>query len=163
MAVTQSTFAAFIGALGAAAVLIMARIHYRRPMEAMLENSLATPKISTIQLIVKIVYQAIPFIVIESGITIFQLIDQYTFFKMMPLVGHFTYYQMNTVYAMFSFNANKLYMIIIAVATAMATTVIPLLAHARAKMIRKACVRRLKTHWSSSTLSWCRPPWDWLP
>lgn len=133
LAVTQSTFAAFIGALGAAAVLIMARIHYRRPMEAMLENSLATPKISTIQLIVKIVYQAIPFIVIESGITIFQLIDQYTFFKMMPLVGHFTYYQMNTVYAMFSFNANKLYMIIIAVATAMATTVIPLLAHARAK------------------------------
>ncbi|MCG5648250.1 polysaccharide biosynthesis protein, partial [Oliverpabstia sp. DFI.9.49] len=68
-----------------------------------------------------------------SGITIFQLIDQYTFFKMMPLVAHFTYYQMNTVYAMFSFNANKLYMIIIAVATAMATTVIPLLAHARAK------------------------------
>ncbi|MCG4651004.1 hypothetical protein L0P02_13620, partial [Bifidobacterium longum] len=66
----------------------------------MLENSLATPEISTIQLIVKIVYQAIPFIVIESGITIFQLIDQYTFFKMMPLVGHFTYYQMNTVYAM---------------------------------------------------------------
>ena len=100
LAVTQSTFAAFIGALGAAAVLIMARIHYRRPMEAMLENSLATPKISTIQLIVKIVYQAIPFIVIESGITIFQLIDQYTFFKMMPLVGHFTYYQMNTVYAL---------------------------------------------------------------
>lgn len=133
VAVTQSTFAAFIGALGAILVLVIARFHYRKPMEAMLENSLEVPEVSSMQLIVKIVYQAIPFIVIESGITFFQLIDQYTFFKMMPLVGHFTYAQMNSVYAMFAFNANKLYMIIIAIATSMATTVIPLLANARAK------------------------------
>ena len=70
-------------------------------------------EVSTQTLIFKIIYQSIPFIIIESGVTIFQLIDQYTFKRMMPLVGHFTKYQMDVTYALFAFNANKLYMIVI--------------------------------------------------
>src|SRR5699024_12157431 len=52
---------------------------------------------------------------------------------MMPLVGHFTKYQMDVTYALFAFNANKLYMIVISLASALAATVIPLLATARAQ------------------------------
>ena len=52
---------------------------------------------------------------------------------MMPLVGHFTKYQIDVLYALFAFNANKLYMIIIALASALAVTAIPLLAMARAR------------------------------
>ena len=90
-------------------------------------------EVSTQTLIFKIIYQSIPFIIIESGVTIFQLIDQYTFKRMMPLVGHFTKYQMDVTYALFAFNANKLYMIVISLASALAATVIPLLATARAQ------------------------------
>lgn len=61
------------------------------------------------------------------------MIDQYTFFDIMKWFGNYSAYQLNTVYALFSFNANKLYMIIISLASAMAATAIPLLAEARAK------------------------------
>lgn len=133
-AVSQSTFAAFIGAIGACVVLFFAWIKYRDYMR----GDTATIKqpsedVSTIQLILKIVYQSIPFIIIESGINLFQLVDQYSFKRMMPMVGHFSSYQIDVLYALFAFNANKLYMIIIALANALAVTAIPLLAMARAQ------------------------------
>lgn len=132
-AVTQSTFAAFVGAIGAIIVLTTAYLRHLRTMNAMARNSVNESNVSTMQLIMKIVYQSIPFIVIESGIALFQIIDQYTFNPMMRAVGHYTNYQLSVVYALFSFNANKLYMIVISLASALAATVIPLLAEARAQ------------------------------
>ncbi|MCI1974880.1 MAG: polysaccharide biosynthesis protein [Limosilactobacillus sp.] len=132
-AVSQSTFAAFIGAIGACVVLFLAWLKYRGFMrgDGMIEQP--AEEVSTTELILKIVYQSIPFIIIESGINIFQLVDQYSFKRMMPLVGHFSKYQIDVLYALFAFNANKLYMIIIALANALAVTAIPLLAMARAR------------------------------
>ncbi|WP_295728528.1 polysaccharide biosynthesis protein [uncultured Limosilactobacillus sp.] len=132
-AVTQSTFAAFIGALGAIAVLALSYLKHLHEMNALVRNGQRNTQVSTMELIFKIIYQSIPFIVIESGIIIFQLIDQYTFPPLMRLLGHYTNYQINAVYALFSFNANKLYMIIISFATGMAATAIPLLSEARAQ------------------------------
>lgn len=132
-AVTQSTFAAFIGAIGAIVVLSLAWLKHVGEMNSLVRDSVADPDVSTRSLVIKIAYQSIPFIVIESGITLYQLIDQYTFFRMMSWVGHFSKYQLNVVYALFSFNANKLYMIVISLASALAATVIPLLATARAQ------------------------------
>ena len=132
-AVTQSTFAAFIGAIGAIMVLTYAYFSHQREMNELVAEGDPAPHVSTLDLIGKIVYQSIPFIVIESGINIFQLIDQYTFNRGMRLFGHYTNYQLNAVYALFSFNANKLYMIIISFAQAIAVTAIPLLATARAQ------------------------------
>ncbi|MEY8442368.1 polysaccharide biosynthesis protein [Lactobacillaceae bacterium 24-114] len=131
-AVSQSTFAAFIGALGACVVLFLAWVKYRDKMRG---TDIVQPSksVSTTELILKIVYQSIPFIIIESGINLFQLVDQYSFKRMMPLVGHFSKYQIDVLYALFAFNANKLYMIIIALANALAVTAIPLLAMARAQ------------------------------
>ena len=132
-AVSQSTFAAFIGAIGACVVLCLAWLKYRGVMQGTGTIEQPVTEVSTTELILKIVYQSIPFIIIESGINLFQLIDQYSFKRMMPLVGHFTKYQIDVLYALFAFNANKLYMIIIALANALAVTAIPLLAMARAK------------------------------
>lgn len=132
-AVSQSTFAAFIGAIGAVIVLGIAWMRHQREMNDLVAHGEINTEVSTQTLIFKIIYQSIPFIIIESGVTIFQLIDQYTFKRMMPLVGHFTKYQMDVTYALFAFNANKLYMIVISLASALAATVIPLLATARAQ------------------------------
>ena len=132
-AVTQSTFAAFIGAIGAILVLGAAWLRHLGEMNGLVRSSVADPAVSTSRLVMKIVYQSIPFIVIESGITLYQLIDQFTFPRMMAMVGHFSHYQVTVLYALFSFNANKLYMIVISLASAMAATVIPLLATARAQ------------------------------
>lgn len=133
VAVTQSTFAAFIGAIGAILVLGWAYMRHLREINGLVKESTSNPEVSTLQLVFKIIYQAIPFIVIESGIIIFQLIDQYTFPPFMHMLGHYTAYQVNAIYALFSFNANKLYMIIISFATGMAATAIPLLSEARAR------------------------------
>ena len=132
-AVSQSTFAAFIGAIGAVIVLGIAWMRHQREMNDLVAQGEVNTEVSTQTLIFKIIYQSIPFIIIESGVTIFQLIDQYTFKRRMPLVGHFTKYQMDVTYALFAFNANKLYMIVISLASALAATVIPLLATARAQ------------------------------
>lgn len=132
-AVTQSTFAAFIGALGAIVVIAWAWISHRREMNGLISSSEASLEVSTFELILRMVYQAIPFVVIESGVAIFQLIDQFTFPQMLMHVGHFTHYQETVLYALFAFNANKLFTIIISLASAMAATVIPLLAAARVK------------------------------
>lgn len=132
-AVTQSTFAAFIGGIGAIGVLFYAWLKHHSQINSWVHGSDVGVDVSTGSLVFKIIYQSIPFVVIESGITLYQLIDQFTFFRIMPLVGHFSRYQLNVVYALFAFNANKLYMIVISLALALAATVIPLLATARAQ------------------------------
>ena len=137
-AVTQSTFAAFIGAIGAILVLGFAYLKHLGEMNKLATQGVQDKDVRTRELIFKIIYQAIPFIVIEAGITIFQLIDQYTFKRVMTMMGGYTSYQINAVYALFAFNANKLYMIVISLASAMAATVIPLLATARAQGNQKS-------------------------
>ena len=79
-AVTQSTFAAFIGALGSIVLLAYSFLRRKREMDALVSQGEVATGVSTRLLIGAIIYQSIPFIVIESGITLFQLIDQYTFF-----------------------------------------------------------------------------------
>ncbi|MDO4903444.1 MAG: polysaccharide biosynthesis protein [Limosilactobacillus sp.] len=131
-AVTQSTFAAFIGAIGAIAVIAWSWMNHRKEMKAMVSQGINNMQVSTFELIMKMVYQSIPFVVIESGLAIFMLVDQFTFPHMLDRVGHFTQYQETVLYALFAFNANKIFTIIISLAAAMAVTVIPLLAEARA-------------------------------
>ena len=132
-ATAQSTFAAFIGAIGACAVLFIAELRERWEIDELVKSSHGDQDISTLKMIGQIIYRAIPFIIIESGISLFLLIDQYTFPVIMHLTGTYTKLQINTLYALFAFNTNKIYMIIVSLGTALAATSIPLLASARAK------------------------------
>lgn len=132
-AVAHSTFAAFIGAVASLLVLAWYYLRKRKEWDVLADNSADTLDISTRDMLMEMVRQAIPFIILDAGITIFQLVDQYTFFNMIDdfVVG--TRATFNTLYSLFAFNANKLIMIIVSLATSMAITSIPLLSEAYTK------------------------------
>ncbi|MFC6275797.1 polysaccharide biosynthesis C-terminal domain-containing protein [Levilactobacillus tangyuanensis] len=126
-AVSQSTFAAAVGAMGGLLILgvyYWRRRHHFRELVANSNNDLVVP---ANQLYREIIAQAVPFIVLGAGITIFQLIDQYTFAPIMHMAGTYTDAHLNDLFALFGVNANKLIMITISLASALAVTVVPLL------------------------------------
>lgn len=129
-AVTQSTFAAFVGAV-AGIVLLWGFFFSRLPaLRRRNATSLNQVNVSTNQLLIDIVKQAVPFIIMDSAISWYYLIDQYTFFKGMLSLYKTTMTQLNYYYAMYAGNANKLIMIVVSLATAMAVTAIPILSRA---------------------------------
>jgi len=140
-AITQSTFAAFVGA--AASFLLLGWYYYRqRPeLNRLAAQSNAKLVIPVWQLFKDIIIQAIPFIVIDTAITVFNLFDQATFQPIMQHVFHMKVSVINTLYALFAFNSNKLVMIIVSLASAIAITVVPLLSESLAahnlRQIRK--------------------------
>ncbi|MCZ2491902.1 putative polysaccharide biosynthesis protein [Dellaglioa carnosa] len=136
--VTQSTFAAFIGALGGMLVLVWYFYRRKPELDRLVANSDNKLTISTQQIIKEVIRESIPFIIIGAAITIFGLIDQYTFFGIMTHVTNYTRTVQNELWALFSFNANKLVMIIISIASAMSITAIPLLSEAYTRNDKKA-------------------------
>jgi O-antigen/teichoic acid export membrane protein len=131
--VSQSTFAAFIGALGGMLVLVVYFVKYRKRLTYLSQHSANQLAIPTTTLYKEIIAQAVPFIIIGSAITIFQLIDQYTFFNIMHAVSDYSTSILNTMYGIFAFNANKLVMIVISLASAMAVTSVPILSEAKTR------------------------------
>ncbi|MFD1671209.1 polysaccharide biosynthesis C-terminal domain-containing protein [Agrilactobacillus yilanensis] len=132
-AVTHSTFAAFIGALAGIAVLAWVYFRRKSQFDDLAAQSANNLDISTSEIIKQIIHQAIPFIILDSGITIFQIFDQYSFYPMMKDFVIATQDQLDAYFAVFNFNAQKLVMIVISLATALAMTAIPLLAGAHAR------------------------------
>lgn len=132
-AVTQSTFAAFIGALAGILVLVIIYMHRKKELDQLALQSANNLDISTSEIIRQIIHQAIPFIILDSGITVFQIFDQYSFYPMMRDFVVASRDQLDAYFAVFNFNAQKLVMIIVSLATALSLTVIPLLAGAHAR------------------------------
>ncbi|MGR3915585.1 putative polysaccharide biosynthesis protein [Pediococcus acidilactici] len=141
--VAQSTFAAFIGALGGLLVLIGYFVKYRRRLRYLSQHSVNGLAISTTSLYKEIIAQAVPFIIIGSAITIFQLIDQYTFFRIMRSVSDYSATVLNNMFAIFAFNANKLVMIVISLASALAVTSVPILSEAKTRGDRAEISRQV--------------------
>lgn len=131
--VSQSNFAAFIGAIFGLGILIVYYLYRLPKLNALAEQSDNNVDISTNQLLKDVIRQAIPFIVMDSGITLFYLIDQYTFNGFMHVFVNASRDQLDALYALFAANANKLIMITISLSTAMAVTAVPLLSTAHAK------------------------------
>src|SRR5699024_12111021 len=88
-------------------------------------------EVSDKRLIKEILYQSIPFIIIGSTTTLYNLFDQFSFPTIMSFVTNYSTKEINELYALFAGNANKLIMITISVAAAMADTAIPLLSQDR--------------------------------
>lgn len=130
-AVSQSTFAACIGAIGSLMVLGWYYLKYRERLIDLRNVSANKIEVPTTQLYREIISQAVPFIIIASSVIIFQLVDQYTFFNIMRAFHNYSNSFLNTLYAIFAFNANKLVMIVLSLASAMGITVIPLLSKAK--------------------------------
>lgn len=136
-AVTQSTFAAFIGMLASIAVLIyflwkekmLSRVFSKKPDHV---------TVDTKSLVIETTKEAIPFVVTGSAVQIFQIIDQWTFSNTMSLFTSYSKASLDIMFAYFAANPNKLTMILIAVATAVSGTGIPLLTENFVKKDKKA-------------------------
>jgi O-antigen/teichoic acid export membrane protein len=132
-AVTQSTFAAFIGVL--ASVLVLAYYFKKQKvrMDVLLDMSKEETEIQTKELVLSTIKEAIPFIIVGSGITIFKLVDQYTFVRTMKGFTQYSNDQLLDMMAIFGSNPDKLTMVVIGLATSMASTGLPLISEAVAK------------------------------
>ena len=132
-AVVQSNLAAAIGAIFGIAVLAWFLLSRRDKLNELVENSNNEIQVSTSALFAEIIAQAIPFIIIDAGIQLFYLVDQYSFHPMIATLINASNNTIETWYALFALNANKLIMIIVSLASAMAVTTIPLLSAAHTK------------------------------
>lgn len=132
-AVTQSNLAAAIGAVFGIGLLVIFHLRQKRTVDPLIAQSNNQVRVSTNSLLFEIIQQSIPFIIIDSGINIFQLVDQYTFHPMIASFMHVPYDTIEIWYALFGLNANKLIMIVVSLSTAMAVTAIPLLSGAHAR------------------------------
>ncbi|MDD9138298.1 oligosaccharide flippase family protein [Fructobacillus sp. CRL 2054] len=149
-AVVQATFAAFIGALFAIAVLAYGWVRYkdllhpRKPMDGSLvyqpkqkskakANLLSFLKPDKAQsMVLNILKESWPFVIIGASTNLFLFVDQYTFFPLMKVFFHSSADSLQVQFALFSANPNKLVMIVISFATSIAATALPILAAKKA-------------------------------
>ncbi|MEG0285565.1 MAG: polysaccharide biosynthesis protein [Vagococcus sp.] len=132
-AVVQSTFAAFIGMIGAYGALIWFYLKQKPEMDRLVAGSSNEITVSETSLVKEMVREAIPFIIVGSAITIFKLVDQYTFEPIMGGITSFSKDQLSALFSIFSANPDKLVMIIISLASGMAMTSLPLVTEAYSK------------------------------
>lgn len=133
LAVEQSTFAAAVGAIAGILLLFYEFYKYRNYFRKCSLISKNAINVSTTKLFKEIVWEAIPFTIVPSAIAIYQLFDQVTFFKIMRMTTNLSYSMQNNLYAYFDFNANKIIMIVVSLASAISATAIPLLTEANTK------------------------------
>ena len=129
-AVTQSTFAAFIGMIVSLAVLLYFLKKHQAYTAARVQYSENQVTIATKELLLDTIKEAIPVIIVGSGITIFKLVDQFTFIKIMSDTTEYSNAQLLDLFSIFSANPDKLTMVVIALATSIAATGLPLITEA---------------------------------
>lgn len=141
-AVSMSTFGAFVGALASMAYLVY--VIWRKKLtsnETVVQNS--TPSsVSTNQILFSIIKTSIPFIIIGAGITIGQLIDQFTYEPIMKNVSDYNPLEIQKTYGIAAANAHKLIMIVLSFGSSMAITSVPLISSLMAKKDHKALSRQ---------------------
>lgn len=126
-AVVQSTFAAFIGMLAAYGVLIWFYLKQKPKMDKLVAGSNNAVEVSENALVKEMIKEAIPFIIVGSAITMFKLVDQFTFERIMSGFTNYSKDQLSALFSIFSANPDKLVMIVISLATGMAMTSLPLI------------------------------------
>ncbi|MGX7199971.1 putative polysaccharide biosynthesis protein [Enterococcus nangangensis] len=129
-AVTQSTFAAFVGMLGACGVLAWFLWKQKSLFTYLVEESEDNLSVSTLSLFGNIARDAVPFIIVGSAITLLKIFDQYTFFNIMGSFTNYTRDQLYDIFSLFSANPDKLTMVVIALATSLSATALPLISEA---------------------------------
>ena len=122
-AVTQSTFAAFVGMVASFAVLL-----YFLSKEGMLQKVFETrDKIDSKHLLMDTIKEAIPFIITGSAIQLFQILDQMTFINSMKWFTNYNNEDLVVMFSYFSANPNKITMILISVGVSIGSVGLPLL------------------------------------
>jgi O-antigen/teichoic acid export membrane protein len=129
-AVTQATLAAFIGMLASLAVLIYFMYKHKPLFDYLEAHSANEHEISPQGLLIETFKEAVPFIVVGSGVTIFKLVDQFTFSNFMHMFTNYSDAQLRDLFGLFNANPDKLTMVVIALATSISATGLPLITEA---------------------------------
>ncbi|VUW94228.1 putative cell division protein YtgP [Streptococcus constellatus] len=146
-AVTQSTFAAFIGMFASMAVLVYF-LWKTNLLSSILHKPTNSANINSRALLVDTIREAIPFIITGSAIQLFQIIDQMTFINSMKWFTNYSNSQLVVMFSYFSANPNKITMILIAVATSIGGVGIPLLTENYVKGDLKSAARLVQDNLS---------------
>lgn len=131
-AVYLSVMAAFVGAL---ASYLYLGLYYRKQSAhyaEMAKKSAPFDLTSIKKIFTMIAYESIPFVIVGSGITLSQLIDQLFFKQVMQGVQHFSAEYTQYIYTLFSANPTKITTVVVSLALAVAETTLPLLANSQA-------------------------------
>ena len=131
-AVYLSVMAAFVGAV---ASYIYLALYYRKQSANYAElakKSKPFDLTSIKKIFTMIAYESIPFVIVGSGITLSQLIDQLFFKQVMEGVQHFSAEYTQYIYTLFSANPTKITTVVVSLALAVAETTLPLLANSQA-------------------------------
>ncbi|WP_225743625.1 polysaccharide biosynthesis protein [Marinilactibacillus sp. Marseille-P9653] len=132
-AVSYSTFAAFIGAIFSLIYLAWKIKRIDTAFNHEPEDSVNEVKVSPKSLLVEIVKTSIPFIIIATGITLFQQIDQNTYKPIMEMFSNMDSDTIQATYGVTQANAHKLIMILTSFGTALSITTVPLISNLMAK------------------------------
>lgn len=133
-AVAYSTFAAFVGALFSIMYLLFRLRKIPTALNRAPEESKNEISISTSKVIMDIIKTSIPFVIISSGLIVFQLIDQQTLAPLMKVF--FPAVSAKSVeinYGIIQANAHKLSTIITSFGAALAITSVPVMSDLMAK------------------------------
>lgn len=132
-AVAYSTFAAFIGALFSLLYLAWKIKRIDTAFNYGAEESTGKVEVSSNALLKGIIKTSIPFIIIATGITIFQMIDQITYAPIMEWFSELSKDAIEETYGITQANAHKLIMILTSFGTALSIATVPLISNLMAK------------------------------
>nr|WP_281727680.1 polysaccharide biosynthesis protein [Facklamia miroungae] len=124
-AVAHSTFAAFVGALMALLFLVSAYVIHNKKMKSVKETSLNKMDIDFMDSLKIMLRDSIPFILLGSGIIFAQNIDTYTFKQILVRTSVLLNSEIAELFGAMSLDVNKLIMIIVSFAVAIAASSIP--------------------------------------
>jgi PST family polysaccharide transporter len=123
-AIGYATFAAFVGALGGLLVLAWFWKRRKAKLDELTLQSVGTSALSSKEMIKELLTYAGPFVFVGLAIPLYQVVDFLTFNKTMLEIGSTKKYA-EYVYSIIQFNAPKLVMIPVSLATAFGLTLVP--------------------------------------
>nr|WP_040537901.1 polysaccharide biosynthesis protein [Lentilactobacillus parafarraginis] len=130
-AVYLSVMAALIGAVASYLYLGLYFQKQRPEYAEKSRNSKPYDLEGTKRIFKMIAIETVPFIIVGSGISISQLVDQLVFKQVMQNILHHTALYTQNIYTMFSANPTKITTVVVSLAIAVAETTLPILAASR--------------------------------
>jgi O-antigen/teichoic acid export membrane protein len=122
-AVSVSTFAAFIGAIGSLFVLFWYWFKRKPYLDELLKQDKGTLNISLLQIYKEILLYAAPFVFVGIANPLFQFIDQITFTRAMVAIHQIKL--ADTAFSILNFESQKIVIIPVSLATAFSLTLVP--------------------------------------
>ncbi|WP_445612922.1 putative polysaccharide biosynthesis protein [Geobacillus sp. YF-1] len=135
-AVSAATFAAFVGAIGGLVVLLVYWWKRREHLRSLLEQSRDQVHVPLRAMYRELLFSSIPFVLVGLAMSLYQLIDQFTFNHAMAAAGRG--HVSEHAYSVLNMWAQKLVIIPVTLATSFSSALIPAITKAHVEQNRKA-------------------------